>query len=105
MSNVSFIGKQHHHLEAPSASQEAPVQPRGEGGGAGVHVPAKAPYCVWVLFISHMENGTFWTGSDLTHSHTVLMRSGQQLLSGVNRKSTDRSYMQHENRYIKLAAL
>lgn len=105
MSNVGFIGKRHHHLKAPSASQEAPVQPRGEGGGRGGTCPCEGAHCVWVLFISCMEKGTFWTGSDLTHSHTVLMRSGQKLLSDVSRKSSDRSYMQHENRYIKLAAI
>lgn len=32
MSNVGPLRKQHHHLEALSANQEAPVQPRGEGG-------------------------------------------------------------------------
>lgn len=32
MSNVSLIGKQHHHLEAPSANQETPVELRGEHG-------------------------------------------------------------------------
>lgn len=47
----------------------------------------KATYCVWVLFISHMEKGTFWTGSDLTHSHTVLMECGQRLLSGEHKES------------------
>lgn len=80
MSNVGLLGKQHHHLEALSANQEAPVLLRGAGGWGGVHVPAKATYCVLVLFISNMEKGT-WTGSDLTHSHTALM----QLLSGVNK--------------------
>lgn len=84
MSNVGLLGKQHHHLEALSANQEAPVQLRG---GGKVHVPAKATYCVWVLFISQMEKGTFWTGSDLTHSHTVLMECGQRLLSGEHKKS------------------
>lgn len=73
----------------------------GEGGYMSQRTPA---YCVLVLFISHMEKGTFWTGSDLTHSHTVLMQSGPQLLSGVHKKSCDWSYMRHKNRHIKMAA-
>lgn len=77
-----------------------------EGGrGSGGTCPCEGALLCWVLFISHMENGTFWTGTDLTHSHTVPMRSGQQLLSGANRKCSYRNYLQHENRYIKLVAL
>lgn len=77
MSNVGFIRKPYHHLASQSANQEAPVQLRGREG-RGVHVPAKATYCVLVLFISYVEKGTFWTGSDLTHLHTLLMQFGQQ---------------------------
>lgn len=69
------------------------------------HVPARATYCVLVLFISHMEKGTFWTGSDLTHLHAALMQCGRHLLCGVNKKLCDRSYTQHKNRHIKMAAV
>lgn len=51
MSNVGLLGKQHHHLEALSANQEAPAQLRG---GGKVHVSAKGDLlCLGAFYKSH----------------------------------------------------
>lgn len=74
MSNVALRRKQRQHMAALSPNQEAPARLRE------ACVPAKASHCVWVLFISHMEKGRFRTGSNLTHSNTMLMQPGEQLV-------------------------
>lgn len=62
----ALLGKRHRPLQPPSSSQEAPVELRQEESWAGLYVLAKASYCVWILFISHMEErekkGAFSTG-------------------------------------------
>lgn len=59
MSNVDLLRKQHHHLEALSANQEAPVQSRGEGEWAVGTCPSEGGLlCFGAFYKSHGKRDT-----------------------------------------------
>lgn len=95
-------------MKALSANQEAPVQARRRGGGGGDAHQRRRPHCVLVAFYkSHGKKGTFWTGSDLTHSHTVLMRSAVIVWCTLKKKKSLVTEVteQNNNRHMTTASV